>query len=78
MVVIVPWKVVQTAVVDMVSVESIVTEPGSVAVMMAGTDGIAVSLWNRAVVMEGTMIKVGGLMFHLTATAHCHICFLCP
>lgn len=56
--VIVLWKAVQTAVVDMVSVESTVMAHGNVAVMMAGMDEIVALLWNRAVVMEETMIKV--------------------
>jgi hypothetical protein len=58
MVVIVLWKAVQTAVVDMVSVESTVMGHGNVAVMMAGMDRTVTLLWNRAVVMEGTTIKV--------------------
>jgi len=58
MAVIVLWRAAQTAAVGMVSVESTVMVHGNVAVMMAGMDETAALLWNRVVVMEGTMIKV--------------------
>jgi hypothetical protein len=63
--VIVLWKAVQTAVVDMVSVESTVMAHGNAAVMMAGMDETVVLLWNRAVVMEETMIKVSSCLIYL-------------
>lgn len=58
MAVIVQWRAAQTAAVGMVSVESTAMVHGNVAVMMAGMEETAVLLWNRVVVMEGTMTKV--------------------
>jgi hypothetical protein len=72
--VIVLWKAVQTAVVDTVSVESTVIAHGNVAVTMAGMDETVALLWNRAVVMEGTMTRVSSC-FSLVYVAFLTVCF---
>jgi hypothetical protein len=56
--------------VGMVNVESTAMVRGNVAVMMAGMDETAVLLWNRVVVMEGTMTKVSSC-FTLRSIAVC-------